>query len=69
MCQTGAGLTTTVTLLQFIPMAVLYGVFLYMGVAALKGMQVNSCLTPRVLIILIYLFYEKKFDYIFTVEV
>lgn len=24
MCQTGAGLTTTVTLLQFIPMAVLY---------------------------------------------
>ncbi|XP_059157993.1 electroneutral sodium bicarbonate exchanger 1-like isoform X2 [Physella acuta] len=25
--------------LQFIPMAVLYGVFLYMGVAALKGMQ------------------------------
>ncbi|KAK3795634.1 hypothetical protein RRG08_025685 [Elysia crispata] len=27
------------TALQFIPMAVLYGVFLYMGVAALKGMQ------------------------------
>ncbi|CAG5123621.1 unnamed protein product, partial [Candidula unifasciata] len=27
------------TVLQFIPLAVLYGVFLYMGVAALKGMQ------------------------------
>ncbi|XP_012941835.1 sodium bicarbonate cotransporter 3 [Aplysia californica] len=27
------------TVLRYIPMAVLYGVFLYMGVAALKGMQ------------------------------
>lgn len=26
---------------QFIPMAVLYGVFFYMGVAALTGMQVS----------------------------
>jgi hypothetical protein len=26
---------------QVIPMPVLYGVFMFMGVAALKGMQVN----------------------------
>jgi MFS superfamily sulfate permease-like transporter len=31
--------------LKFIPMAVLYGVFLYMGVAALKGMQVGRTVT------------------------
>lgn len=28
-------------ILQFIPMPVLYGVFLYMGVASLNGVQVN----------------------------
>jgi len=27
---------------QFIPMPVLYGVFLYMGVSSLKGIQVKS---------------------------
>lgn len=27
--------------LQFIPMPVLYGVFLYMGASSLKGIQVN----------------------------
>jgi hypothetical protein len=35
-----SGLSVLFTsVLKFIPMAVLYGVFLYMGVAALKGMQ------------------------------
>lgn len=33
--------------LQFIPMPVLYGVFLYMGVSSLKGIQV--CLSVRLL--------------------
>lgn len=30
-----------IVLLQFIPMPVLYGVFLYMGASSLKGIQVN----------------------------
>lgn len=30
--------------LQFIPMPVLYGVFLYMGVSSLKGIQVSHLL-------------------------
>lgn len=33
-------------LLQFIPMPVLYGVFLYMGVSSLKGIQVRLCVRP-----------------------
>lgn len=33
--------------LQFIPMPVLYGVFLYMGVASLNGVQVSlTCSVP-----------------------
>ena len=36
------GLSVFLTqILSYIPMCVLYGVFLFMGVAALKGMQVN----------------------------
>lgn len=30
-----------IVFLQFIPMPVLYGVFLYMGASSLKGIQVN----------------------------
>ncbi|NWR25617.1 S4A5 protein, partial [Emberiza fucata] len=37
---------------QYIPMPVLYGVFLYMGVASLNGIQV-SALPPRILLILL----------------
>lgn len=33
---------------QFIPMPVLYGVFLYMGVASLNGVQVDFPSPPRV---------------------
>lgn len=33
--------------LQFIPMPVLYGVFLYMGVASLNGVQVSCCTLLR----------------------
>ena len=32
---------TTLCVFQFIPMPVLYGVFLYMGVASLNGVQVS----------------------------
>ena len=36
------GLSVFLTkILSFIPMAVLYGVFMFMGVSALAGMQVN----------------------------
>ena len=34
-------------LMQFIPMPVLYGVFLYMGVTSLGGVQVSLWLTLR----------------------
>jgi len=30
-------------LLQYIPMSVLYGVFLFMGVSSVKGIQVKIC--------------------------
>ncbi|CAC5394188.1 Anion exchange protein 3,Anion exchange protein 4,Anion exchange protein 2,Sodium bicarbonate cotransporter 3,Sodium-driven chloride bicarbonate exchanger,Electroneutral sodium bicarbonate exchanger 1,Band 3 anion transport protein,Electrogenic sodium bicarbonate cotransporter 1,Electrogenic sodium bicarbonate cotransporter 4 [Mytilus coruscus] len=46
-------------ILTIIPMPVLYGVFLYMGVAALKGMQ----LTDRILILLMPTKYQP--DHIF----
>lgn len=42
--------------LQFIPMPVLYGVFLYMGVASLNGVQVSSCCSASVML----LFSQKK---------
>ena len=45
--------------LQLIPMPVLYGVFLYMGVSSLKGMQ----LVNRILIIFMPIKYQP--DYIF----
>lgn len=32
-------------LMQYIPMPVLYGVFLYMGVASLHGIQVHETLS------------------------
>lgn len=38
----------TSLLLQFIPMPVLYGVFLYMGVSSLKGIQVRLCVRASV---------------------
>lgn len=37
--------------LQFIPMPVLYGVFLYMGVASLNGVQVSSCSAASVMLL------------------
>jgi len=32
-----------VVFLQYIPMSVLYGVFLFMGVSSVKGIQVTTC--------------------------
>uniref|UniRef100_A0A0B6ZC76 Bicarbonate transporter-like transmembrane domain-containing protein n=1 Tax=Arion vulgaris TaxID=1028688 RepID=A0A0B6ZC76_9EUPU len=48
------------TVLQFIPMAVLYGVFLYMGVAALKGMQ----FIDRLMLILKPAKYQPDYTYL-----
>ncbi|CAG5122239.1 unnamed protein product, partial [Candidula unifasciata] len=48
------------TVLQFIPMAVLYGVFLYMGIAALKGMQ----FVDRLLLILKPAKYQPDYTYL-----
>lgn len=37
-----------ILLFQFIPMPVLYGVFLYMGVASLNGVQVSAASYHRI---------------------
>ncbi|KAL3855467.1 hypothetical protein ACJMK2_014678 [Sinanodonta woodiana] len=55
-----SGLAVLITsILQYIPMPVLYGVFLYMGVAALGGMQ----LVQRILLFFMPLKYQP--DYVF----
>ncbi|XP_046585497.1 LOW QUALITY PROTEIN: electrogenic sodium bicarbonate cotransporter 1-like [Haliotis rubra] len=48
------------TVLKFIPMPVLYGVFLYMGVAALKGMQ----FIDRLLLLFMPKKYQPDFTYL-----
>ncbi|XP_071150027.1 electrogenic sodium bicarbonate cotransporter 1-like [Mytilus edulis] len=48
------------SVLKFIPMPVLYGVFLYMGVASLKGMQ----LVQRIKIIFIPPKYQPDYEYL-----
>lgn len=45
---------------QFIPMAVLYGVFLYMGISSLKGMQ----LVNRIMILLMPMKYQPDYTYL-----
>ncbi|PVD39088.1 hypothetical protein C0Q70_01716 [Pomacea canaliculata] len=56
-----SGLSVLFTsVLKFIPMAVLYGVFLYMGVAALKGMQ----FIDRVLLIFKPAKYQPDYIYL-----
>jgi len=58
------GLSVTLTsVLKHIPMPVLYGVFLYMGFASLKGMQFFD----RILIILMPTKYQP--DYMFLRQV
>ena len=53
------GLSVFLTkILSFIPMAVLYGVFMFMGVSALTGMQVNE---KKIFILHINLIYLLKF--------
>ncbi|KAL3855461.1 hypothetical protein ACJMK2_014672 [Sinanodonta woodiana] len=56
-----SGLAVLITsILQYIPMPVLYGVFLYMGVAALGGMQ----LIQRILLIFMPLKYQPDYVYL-----
>lgn len=58
------GLSVLITpLLRHIPMPVLYGVFLYMGVASLKGLQFFD----RILIIFMPLKYQP--DHMFLRQV
>ncbi|KAL5005943.1 hypothetical protein ScPMuIL_017101 [Solemya velum] len=52
-------------ILQHIPMAVLYGVFLYMGVSALKGMQ----LIDRLLLVFMPAKYQPDHLYIRNVQI
>lgn len=51
MCLKTLTLTSShIVCSQFIPMPVLYGVFLYMGVASLNGVQVSSCVLLKVML-------------------
>lgn len=60
-----SGLSVFMTaILKIIPMPVLYGVFLYMGAAALKGMQ----LTDRILILFMPTKYQPDLTYLRRVK-
>ncbi|XP_053386313.1 electrogenic sodium bicarbonate cotransporter 1-like isoform X3 [Mercenaria mercenaria] len=55
------GLSVFLTsLLKFIPMAVLYGVFLFMGISSLKGMQ----LVNRIMILFMPMKYQPDYTYL-----
>jgi sodium bicarbonate transporter 10 len=55
------GLSVFITpILSFIPMPVLFGVFLYMGVASLKGLQFFD----RILIMFMPEKYQPDYEYI-----
>ena len=58
-------LQPVVSVFQFIPMAVLYGVFLYMGISSLKGMQ----LVNRVLILFMPMKYQPDYSFLRHVRI
>uniref|UniRef100_A0A674ACU2 Anion exchange protein n=1 Tax=Salmo trutta TaxID=8032 RepID=A0A674ACU2_SALTR len=50
--------------LQYIPMPVLYGVFLYMGVASLAGIQVHLCFWERIKLYLMPAKHQPDFSFL-----